>query len=164
VDPWSIVALSAIFPLPNRNADNKSSSVNYTRLHAGIVPHSQADARRGVLRHGRPGRRSTCSTPNRVQTSAACSQSDGDLCPMPNRRPAAGILSDFRCGALAPPKVPDVLIRSCAISFRSARVFALSQRAAAISVIVFAASESSEIEPFAIATSAAAAGAPPFTD
>ena len=39
-----------------------------------------------------------------------------------------------------------------------------SQRAAAISVIVFAAIESPEIEPFEIATSAAAAGAAPLTD
>ena len=54
--------------------------------------------------------------------------------------------------------------RHRAISFRSARVFAPAQRAAAISVIVFAASESPEIEPFAIATSPAAAGAAPFTD
>jgi hypothetical protein len=39
-----------------------------------------------------------------------------------------------------------------------------SQRAAAISVIVFAVIESPEIEPFEIATSAAAAGAAPLTD
>jgi hypothetical protein len=39
-----------------------------------------------------------------------------------------------------------------------------SQREAAISVIVFAAIESPEIAPFAIATSATAAGAAPLTD
>ena len=39
-----------------------------------------------------------------------------------------------------------------------------SQREAAISVIVFAAIESPEIAPFAIATSAATAGAAPLTD
>ena len=33
---------------------------------------------------------------------------------MPNRRPAAGSFSVFRCGALAPGKVPDVLIRNAA--------------------------------------------------
>jgi len=81
---------------------------------ANSPPPKWPNARRGVLRLRRPCRRSTCPAPSRGQTGAIGGQSDLGLCPVPNRRPAARSLSDFRCAALAPGKVPDVLIRSCA--------------------------------------------------
>ena len=68
----------------------------------------------------------------------------------------------------------DHLVAIAAVLVAQAKVFGrpvgtglqvcTSQRAAAISVMVFAAMESPESEPFAIVTSAAAVGAAPLTD